>query len=136
MNSQPDSQDKTHNDPLLNKIVRNSFRVPVDDADDMWVLIDGTRYPIRDICLDGIGIITEDPSAFTVAQIFMDCELNLAGELITGLNGRVIHFSLNSGKDWQSGIQWIAMTDDARKKITDIVTELKQEFLIDDHSTD
>ncbi len=136
MNSQPIAFDKTSKDSLLYKIVRKSFRIPLKDPDIVWVNIEGSKYPIRDICLDGIGITLENPSAFTISQIIKDCELHIGDKTITGLNGRVVHFSLNSGKDWQCGIQWISIADESEKKMTDIVSQLKKEFLNDDHQTD
>jgi c-di-GMP-binding flagellar brake protein YcgR len=135
MNSQPTAFDTVNKNSQLYKIVRKSFRVPVDDSDKVWVKIDNIQYPVQDICLGGVGITLENPTEFSIAQTIMNCELNIAGMSISGLKGRVIHFSLNSGKDWQCGIQWIDMDKESAKKLSDIVSELKNNLLNDDHQT-
>ncbi|MFH2093891.1 MAG: hypothetical protein ABIJ31_16145 [Pseudomonadota bacterium] len=135
MNSQPNMFDKVSKDPLLYKIVRQSFRVPVDDPGIAWVKIENIQYPVCDICLDGIGITLEPPSIFSVSQMIMDCELKIADQHITGLNGRVVHFSLNSGRDWQCGIQWIALRKEVARQMADIVSMLKDDLFKNDYQT-
>lgn len=136
MNSQPINLEEVEKDPLLHKVVRQSFRIPITDSENFWVRIGETQYPIQDVCMDGIGITLEDPSNFTISQVFMDCEIGIKNEIISGLNGRVIHFSLNAGKDWQCGIQWINISKEAEQKLADVVSNLKKEFLTEDDQTD
>ena len=132
MNNQPIALDPVVKDSFLHEIVRKSFRVPVNHPGKFWVGVNTNRYPIRDICLDGVGITLEDPTGFAISQTVMNCELNIAQERIKGLNGRVIHFSLNSGKDWQLGVQWIAISKQAAGQIYEVVTTLKKELFSGD----
>lgn len=129
MSNQPNEVDKAKQDPFLHKIVRSSFRIPIEDSQDIWVKIDNKKYPVKDICLEGIGIVFEDPKDFQVSATKMDCELQLYDTHVTGLHGRIIHFSLNSGQDWQCGIQWIKLEKESAKQIFDAVRKLKIELL-------
>lgn len=129
MDSQPNAVDEITKDPFLHKIVRKSFRIPLENNEVNWVQIGEKKYPIRDICLDGIGITLEEAADLSISDTLMDCELHVDGFIIKGLNGRVIHFSLNSGQDWQCGIQWIAIDKESAQKISNKVSDLKDELL-------
>jgi hypothetical protein len=125
--------DMLKQDSSLNKIVRKYFRVPVDRPDQIWVKINNTKYPVRDICLDGVGITLEDPGTFVISQTVTDCELQISDVVLKGLNGRVVHFSLNSGKDWQCGIHWTSLDENAARRIADKLSVLKNELLSNDN---
>ena len=136
MNSQSGEIDSAPEDPQLYTIVRQSFRVPVDDPSRFWVRIDDKQYPLRDICLEGIGITLENPAGFVIAQTVMDCELCVDEHRFHHLNGRVVHFSLNSGRQWQCGIQWIAIDKKTAAGIGSIVETLKAALLQDDSDSE
>lgn len=129
MSNQPNEVDKVKEDPSLHRIVRSSFRIPIEDSQNAWVKIDNKEFPIRDICLEGIGIILDKPDGFNVADVKKDCELKLYDTHIKDLNGRIVHFSLNSGKDWQCGIQWLSVNEESAQKIFNAVLKLKVELL-------
>ncbi|MFH2058366.1 MAG: hypothetical protein ABIJ59_05655 [Pseudomonadota bacterium] len=134
MDSQPIVFDEDNKDPF-EKIIRKSFRVPAGDSDNIWVKIGDIRYPLCDICNGGIGIALENPLTFTISQTIQDCELQIKDLNIKNLNGRVVHLSLNSDKDWQCGIQWIDMDKNLARQMAETISELKDELLKDDHST-
>ena len=135
MNSQPIAFDENGADSF-EKIIRKSFRVPAGGSDNVWVKIRNTRYPVCDICNGGIGIALENPSTFAISQTILDCELQIVDLNVKKLNGRVVHLSLNSGKEWQCGIQWIDMDKNSARQMAETISELKDELLKDDHSTD
>ncbi len=105
----------------------------MDAPNQIWVKINNIKYPVRDICLDGVGITLEDPGAFVISQTVTDCELKISDLVLKGLDGRVVHFSLNSGKDWQCGIHWTALEEKTARRILDKVSVLKNELLSNDN---
>ncbi len=133
MNSRPKTSNTINQDSSLKKIVRKYFRVPVNIPDQIWVRINNIKYPVRDICLDGVGITLEDPGAFVISQTVAGCELKISDLVVKGLDGRVVHFSLNSGKDWQCGIHWTPLENNVARRISDKVSVLKNELLSDDN---
>lgn len=116
----------------LPEIVRKSFRVPVEDKEKVWVVIDKQRYPVLDICLDGIGIALEKNAAFTIEQAVLNCELNVFDTSIKALNGQIVHLTTSKGENWQCGIQWINMEKEASEKILKIVSKMKDQLLNDE----
>jgi hypothetical protein len=127
--------DRIKEDSPLPKIVRKSFRVPVEDRHNIWVLINDTRYPLQDICLDGIGIMVKDSLAFFVEQPLLSCELNCFDISIKNLNGRIVHVSAALGQDWIYGIQWTGLEKEASDRISTIVCKLKEQLLENDQNS-
>ncbi|MCK5836434.1 MAG: hypothetical protein KAH09_04135 [Desulfobacula sp.] len=132
MNDQSLEFRKMKDIPGLPERVRKSFRIPVEDSQKVWVLINNKRYPVLDICLNGISIALDDNGAFTIDQTINNCELNILDESIEALNGRVIHFSSYLGEDWQCGIQWMDMNEITTRQISMIVLKMKEQLLKDD----
>ncbi|WP_300459809.1 hypothetical protein [Desulfobacula sp.] len=118
--------------PGFPESVRKSFRIPVEDSQKAWVLINNKRYPVLDICPDGIGIGLDDNGTFTIDQTIGNCELNISDESIKALNGKVIHFSSCLDENWQCGIQWMDMDEKTAHQISKIVLTMKEQLLKDD----
>ncbi|WP_041279398.1 hypothetical protein [Desulfobacula toluolica] len=132
MNDQSIEFGKIKDDSTLPEIVRKSFRVPVKDSQNVWVKIHNKKYPVLDICLDSIGIVLEDKSAFTIDQILKSCELNIFDLKIKDLNGRIVHFSLSPSKHWHCGIKWMDIKQKIADQISKIVAKMKEQVLKDD----
>ena len=133
MNSQSIEFDKINEDSSLPEIVRKSFRVPVEDNENIWVVINAKRYSLLDISLGGIGIVLDDTSAFTVAQTLKNCELNIFDVSIKELNGRVVHLSSDFGTALHCGIEWIDMQEKRAGQISKIIETMKKKLLEDDN---
>ena len=132
MNSRPETFDTVEIDFSMDTIVRKAFRVPLEIGDNVWITIGNNRYPVRDISVTGVGITLENPLSFTVSQIIGNCELSMDGQVIKDLEGRVVHFSLNSDREWQYGIQWVRMNQSTADRISKTVFKLKDKLLRDD----
>lgn len=131
MNSQSIEFNEISQDPATQKIVRKSFRIPVEDNKNIWVVINDEHYTVLDICFGGIGIVLKNNSVFCVDQVLKNCELNIFDTAIKDLNGRVIHFTSQAGKDWQCGIQWINTNRDIADQMSKIVLKMKEQLLED-----
>ncbi len=129
MNSPSIEFDRIKEDSPLLKTVRKSFRVPVQDTKNIRVLINDIRYPVQDICLDGIGITVKDSLAFFVDQPLLNCELYYFDISIKNLNGRIVHMSTDLGQNWKYGIQWTGLEKEASDRISAIVGKLKDQLL-------
>ena len=132
MNSRPETLDTVEIDFSVDTIVRKTFRVPLEISDNVWITIGNNRYPVRDISATGVGIKLESPLSFNVSQIIGNCELSMDGQVVKDLEGRVVHFSLNSDREWQYGIQWVRMNQSAADRISETVFKLKDKLLRDD----
>ena len=120
---------KTKENIPLPEIVRKSFRIPIEDTENIWVVINGDRYPVLDICLDGIGIALEKDSVFIIEQELLNCELTIFNVLIKNLNGQIVHLTSDKDKNLQCGVQWRDMEEAAIDQISEIVSKMKEQLL-------
>ena len=123
---------KTKENIPLPEIVRKLFRIPIEDKENVWVVINGNRYSVLDICLNGIGIALEKESLFTVEQEFLNCELTIFDVLIQNLTGQIVHLTSDKDKNLQCGIHWINMENDTIDQISKIVSKMKEQLLKED----
>ncbi len=120
---------KTKENIPLSEIVRKSFRIPIEDKESGWVIINGDRYPVLDICLGGIGIALENDSVFIIEQELSNCELTIFNVVVKNLKGQIVHLTTDQDKNLQGGIQWIDMEAAAIDQISEIVSDMKQQLL-------
>ncbi|MCM2286601.1 MAG: hypothetical protein NDI81_17590 [Desulfobacula sp.] len=129
MNSQSIEFDRVKKDSPLPKIVRKSFRIPVEDQINIWIKINHTPYPVQDIGIDGLSIAVKDSLTFFVDQNVSNCELHYFDAALQNLNGRIVHISAAVGQDWKYGIQWEGLEKAVSDRILSIVCEMKAQLL-------
>ncbi len=129
MNSQSIEFDRVKADSPLPKIVRKSFRIPVEDQKNIWIMINNTPYPVQDIALEGIAITAGSSLTFAVDQDLSNCELHYFDRSIKPLNGHIVHISAALGQNWKYGIQWEGLEKKVSDWILSIVCEMKSQFL-------
>jgi c-di-GMP-binding flagellar brake protein YcgR len=111
------------------EIVRNSFRIPIEDAENVFLAIDKIRYPVFDICPHGIGIIPEDNATFFIDEVIENCDLHIFDQLLKNLKARVIHCSLGEKMSRQCGFQWIDIDRQRLDQLNEIVLKMKDQLL-------
>lgn len=116
-------------DPLSPKIIRKSFRIPVEASDDVTILIKGVSYKVADISLDGISFYLEAESDFTIEEVLSKCELSIRGGVIKHLEGMIVHYSSEDGKKGKYGIKWMGLKATVLKQIETIFSVIKKEYL-------
>ncbi|THB75870.1 MAG: PilZ domain-containing protein [Desulfobacteraceae bacterium] len=121
-------------DPLSPKIIRKSFRIPIEDSDDMKLSAKKRVFGIADLSLDGISVFVEGEPEFTIDEKLENCELNLRGAVIKGLQGHVIHYSQRTGEKGKYGIKWENLGKDLVEQIETIFLDVKKEYLLKSHS--
>jgi hypothetical protein len=119
-------------DPEQSDIVRKSFRIPLEKDDDIKVMIAGILYQAADISLSGVSIVCKQTNTLSVSQVYTNCELHYAQDVITGLTSKIIHFTSSIDKAWLNVSQWIDLEKDAEKKISALVKEYKEKLLKSD----
>jgi hypothetical protein len=129
MNSQSIEFDRVKADSPLPKMVRKSFRIPVEDQKNIWIMINNTPYPVQDIGIDGLSITVKDNLAFSVDQDIINCELHYFDLSLQNLNGRIVHISAAPGQDWKYGVQWEGLEKEISDRILAIVCEMKAQLL-------
>lgn len=113
-------------------IVRKSFRVPIQEDDDINVIIAGVSYRVIDISISGVGIVRQDMNTLSVSQVYTNCELHYPEGVIKELTAKIIHFTSSIDKAWLNGLTWIDVTKDAQKKINALVEKRKNDLLQSD----
>lgn len=131
MDKQSTEFNKLNRDLDQSDHIRKSFRVPVSEAQKVWVMIHTRRYPVLDICFDGVRILLNEIPEFEVEQSLSNCELNIFEVHVDGLQGRVVHISSCENKEIQCGIQWMGASESKAKKIFEIVSKMKNQVLTD-----
>ncbi|MCP4671053.1 MAG: PilZ domain-containing protein [Desulfobacula sp.] len=129
MNSQSIEFQKIKEDTDSRDIVRNSFRVPIENMDNIFLVANKIQYAVFDISPGGIGIRPDDNSAFALDEIIEKCELHIFGHLFENLKARIVHCSLGIEMTLQCGIQWINLDRQSSDQINKIILKMKDEVL-------
>lgn len=108
--------------------IRQSFRVPVGFKDDIFVILDNEAFPVVDIGPEGINITTKNQTRFMEGLLIQNCELIIPGTRIKNLTARIVHCSGDPDKNWNHGIHWIDLTDNAQEQIVAIISKIKQKL--------
>ncbi len=129
MNSQSIEFQKIKEDTDSPEIVRHSFRIPVEEMEKIFLVIDKIQYTVFDISPGGIGISPEDNTAFAVDEIIENCELHIFDDLFENLKARIVHCSLGIEMTLQCGIQWIDLDRQSADQLNKIVLTMKDQLL-------
>ncbi len=121
-NKMPDSNN-VRSDPTA---IRQSFRMPVEFQDDIAVMLDNQAYRVVDISPEGVNIADKDETPFTIGQLIENCELIIPGSRIKDLTARIVHCSSDPDRNWNNGVQWIDLADEAQQQIAAVVSKIKQ----------
>ena len=113
-------------------IVRKSYRIPIQEDDDINVVIAGQSYRVIDISISGVAIVRQDTNTLSVSQIYTNCELRYPEGIIKELTAKIIHFTSGTDKSWLNGLMWIDVTKNAQTKINALVKKRKNDLLKSD----
>lgn len=98
-----------------NKIIRQVFRLPIDERDNVSIKINSASYDIINIGTNGVGLLIDSDVPFSVDQPLPSIELHLDKDLLK-LKGRVVHVS---PREFQliCGIEFITPSKEDAEKI-------------------
>ena len=112
--------------------VRNSFRVPVSDKDNISAVFCGQTYNAANISVTGISIHADSCLDFQAGQVVENAELRIADLRLTNLKGRVIHCSVHDDGELQFGVDWLDMSLKNRETLETILSRMKARALKQD----
>ena len=121
----------------LNSATRQSFRVLIGENEKYFVKIDQKKYSLADVSINGVSFYVDSGKKFPIGTIISGCALELDGDLIKDLNGKIVHNSsesVNSDHDietkWLCGLIWDNLDSEKEALITSGFGTLKKDVLI------
>ena len=109
-------------------VSRKSYRLPIKDRDANFLEANGKTYPLLDISTEGVCIGIESASPLSSEDIQPSCKLTLGDENFDGLEGEVVHASLDGDGNWICGIQWLKVDDNTLKSLENKLATLRKEI--------
>ena len=109
--------------------VRQSFRVPVSEKENLLARISGKAYSVANISAFGIAIRADSCLEFEEGQILPETELWLDNTLLMKITGKVIHCSVHNEGFLQFGIQWRNLSDQEQRSLEATVGALKARMM-------
>jgi len=111
---------------------RTLYRMPVQGENNYAVIIDTIKYPLLDVSSGGIRISIKAETSIAAKGTISACELILNEETFGGLQGEVVHYSLDDEGSWVCGIKWLNVDRDTEEKIDGMLMYLRKELFKND----
>lgn len=111
----------------LEEIIRDSFRMPVGESDDIAVVIDGQSFDVINISNTGIGIRVEDPGNFSVSDVLDGSEIHIQGKTINP-KLEICHISPQVQGGYICGIRFINLKNEGYNLISDFIQRKGKEL--------
>lgn len=102
----------------LEKKIRQTFRVPIDETDNVKVIIDNIDYEVIDIASTGIGIKITKLDKFNIGQVLTPLRVIINDQTFR-LEGEIIHITPTGQDISLCGIKFRNMTDKIRDTLLD-----------------
>jgi hypothetical protein len=112
----------------IQKIFRKSFRIPINESDNVTLQINSHPYEIINITSVGISIYLEYANVFFIGDIIDNIELYIEGEFLT-FQGRVRHISPKDSDGYLCGIELIETVTNSKRIFLDYIQKKLKNFL-------
>ena len=112
----------------IQKISRNSFRIPINESDNVTLQINNHPYEIINITSVGISIYLVYADVFSIGDIIDKIELYIEGELLT-FQGRVRHISPKDSDGYLYGIELIEPKKNSKRILLGYIQKKLKNFL-------
>jgi hypothetical protein len=109
-------------------VSRKSYRLPVQDRDSNLLEANGRTYPLLDISPEGVCIGIEAASPISTEDIQPNCRITLGDQSFEGLEGEVVHASLDGDGNWICGIQWLNVEEGTLNALEKKLASLRKEI--------
>lgn len=107
----------------LEQIIREIYRVPINQNDNISVQMDGKNYDVVNLGSHGIGIRIPQ-GAFSVDDTIPDIKLMLKGEILR-FKGKVVHVSTYKADTYLCGVRLVDMDEVSKQKLLDCVYRIR-----------
>ena len=112
----------------IQKISRNSFRIPINESDNVTLQINNHPYEIINITSVGISIYLVYADVFFIGDVIDKIELYIEGERLT-FQGRVRHISPKDSDGYLCGIELIEPITNSKRILLDYIQKKLNNFL-------
>ena len=112
----------------IQKISRNSFRIPINEIDNVTLQINNHPYEIINVTSVGISIYLVNADVFFIGDVIEKIELYIEGERLT-FQGRVRHISPKGSDGYLCGIELIETITNSRRIFLDYIQKKLNNFL-------
>ena len=102
----------------LEKRIRQTFRVPIDESDNVKVIIDNIDYEVMDLASMGIGIKITKLDKFQVGDVINPLRV-IINDRTFRLEGEIVHITPDSPDTSLCGIKFHNMTAEIREMLLD-----------------
>lgn len=109
----------------LKKLIRNYFRVAIDDPSIISLLANGHSYSIVDVGDRGVGIRLTAEDIFLSVHDELDIELKING-IIHAVQGKIVHISPDDTGGFLCGIELIKLDETTRKNIIELLQSFRK----------
>ncbi len=109
-------------------LARESYRVPVRGKERFLLVIGNDTYPLVDISSRGVSISMDATTSIASQGIISDCNIILDEKIFEGLDGEVIHYSIDNDGSWLCGIAWLNIDADTVLKIEETLLAIRNEL--------
>jgi len=113
---------------VIQKISRNSFRIPINELDNVTLQINNHPYEIINITSVGISIYLVNADVFFIGDVIEKIELYIEGERLV-FQGRVRHISPKGSDGYLCGIELIETITNSRRILLDYIQKKLNNFL-------
>ena len=100
----------------LEKKIRQTFRVPVEDADNVKVIFDDIEFDVVDIAIKGIGIRITKLDKFSIGEILKPMRLIINDNKIL-LEGQIVHITPETNDTSICGLKFINMSSENKNML-------------------
>jgi len=112
----------------IQKISRNSFRIPINELDNVTLQINNHPYEIINITSVGISIYLVNADVFFIGDVIEKIELYIEEERLT-FQGKVRHISPKGSDGYLCGIELIETITNSRRILLDYIQKKLNNFL-------
>ena len=97
-------------DEQLVEFSRASYRVRVATREGFYLQFGCLSLPLADISIGGVSLVSNSETAMGLGDIICNCDLMVEDDCFKGLNGRVVHHSIDCDGNTITGIQWLNLS--------------------------
>lgn len=108
----------------LEQIIRQIYRIPITETDDVSVKINGEKHEVVNLGSHGIGVLLKQADSLDVNNQTHDVDLRLNGERLL-LKGKIVHVTPYSADHYLCGMKLINLDDASQEKLLACVYRIR-----------
>lgn len=111
----------------LEQVIRQIYRVPIANNDEVNVSVDGSEYEVVNLGSQGIGIRLSEPVPFRVDGRNHEIDLRIEGNLLH-LSGEIVHVTPYDADNYLCGIKLIDMDEESHRRLLGCVYRIRADL--------